>query len=82
MQKRFRVPQDYNEAIKWYRLAAEQGYSVAQSNLGFMYDNGFGTTQDYNEAVKWYRLAAEQGYSVAQFNLGVMYENGLGPPGL
>ena len=24
------VPQDYKEAVKWYRLAAEQGYAKAQ----------------------------------------------------
>ena len=55
------VPQDYKEAIKWYRLAAEQGNANAQYNLGLMYDNGEGVPQDYKEAVKWYRLAAEQG---------------------
>ena len=55
------VLQDYKEAVKWYRLAAEQGYAAAQYNLGLMYRNGDGVPQDYQEAVKWYRLAAEQG---------------------
>ena len=36
------VPQDYAEAVSWYRLAAEQGNATAQSNLGAMYDNGRG----------------------------------------
>ena len=31
------VPQDYKEAVKWYRLAAEQGVAAAQYNLGGMY---------------------------------------------
>ena len=57
------VPQDDAEAVKWYRLAAEQGYAEAQSNLGVMYNNGRGVPQDDAEAVKWYRLAAEQGYA-------------------
>jgi TPR repeat protein len=30
------VPEDDAEAIKWYRLAAEQGYARAQFNLGGM----------------------------------------------
>ena len=60
------VPQDYTEAVKWYRLAAKQGYASAQFNLGVMYDNGWGVPQDYNEAVKWYRLGAEQGDASAQ----------------
>ena len=68
------VPQDNAEAVKWYRLAAEQGDADAQFNLGRMYDNGEGVPQDYAEAVKWYRLAAEQGDADAQFNLGLMYE--------
>ena len=68
------VPQDYAEAVKWYRLAAEQGHAKAQYNLGLMYDNGEGVPQDYAEAVKWYRLAAEQGDAAAQTNLGCMYE--------
>ena len=31
------VPQDYAEAVRWYRLAAEQGNASAQFNLGSMY---------------------------------------------
>jgi len=72
------VLQDYKEAVKWYRLAAEQGYVDAQFNLGVVYDNGEGVPQDYAEAVKWYRLAAEQGSAKAQNNLGIMYEYGDG----
>ena len=55
------VPQDYAEAVKWYRKAADQGDAFAQYNLGVMYDNGEGVPQDQAEAVKWYRKAAEQG---------------------
>ena len=31
------VEQDYAEAVKWYRLAAEQGNADAQYNLGYAY---------------------------------------------
>ena len=44
------VPQDYAEAVKWYRLAADQGIPTAQNNLGFMYAKGEGVPQDYSEA--------------------------------
>ncbi|MCP4827986.1 MAG: sel1 repeat family protein, partial [Proteobacteria bacterium] len=44
------VSEDYAEAVKWYRLAADQGYADAQCNLGVMYDNGQGVPQDYAEA--------------------------------
>ena len=40
------VPQDYAEAVRWYRLAADQGHARAQFNLGFMYATGDGVPQD------------------------------------
>ena len=74
------VPQDYAEAVRWYRKAAEQGYAEAQNNLGLMYDMAQGVPQNYAEAVKWYRKAAEQGNDIGQYNLGFMYANGQGVP--
>jgi len=67
------VPQDYAEALKWFRLAAAQGNASAQTSLGVMYSQGNGVPQDYAEALKWYRLAAAQGYATAQYNLGIAY---------
>lgn len=72
------VPQNYIEAVKWYRLAALQGNALAQSHLGEIYDTGKGVPEDDAEAVKWYRLAAEQGSAFAQNNLGSMYYAGEG----
>ena len=71
---------DYKEAVKWYRLAADQGYAASQFNLGVLYKDGKGVPQDYAEAVKWYRLAADQGDAGAQNNLGVRYDKGVGVP--
>ena len=72
------VEQDYAEAVRLWRLAAEQGYALAQNNLGYAYYNGDGVKQDYAEAVRWYRLAAEQGDADAQNNLGIAYASGKG----
>jgi hypothetical protein len=74
------VPQDYSKAVKWYRLAADQGFADAHLNLGLMYAQGRGVVQGYTEAVKWYRLAADQEHASAQSNLGVMHANGAGVP--
>ena len=57
---------DYQTAIKHFRPLAERGHAKAQSNLGFMYENGYGVPQDYSTAVKWYSLVAEQGDADAQ----------------
>ena len=49
---------DYATALAGFRNYAEQGNTIAQSNLGFMYANGEGVPKDDAEAVRWYRLAA------------------------
>jgi TPR repeat protein len=72
------APQDYGEAVKWYRKAAEQDNAQGQSKLGGMYARGWGVPQDYVEGVKWYRRAADQGYAPAQNVLGHCYEFGHG----
>jgi hypothetical protein len=69
------LPQDYAEAARWFRLAAEQGNSWAQCNLGTLYAEGHGVPKAWREAVKWWRLAADQGHVTSQFNLGNWYSN-------
>jgi TPR repeat protein len=51
------IPQDSDEAVKWFRKAAKQGEVYAQYNLGWIYGTGTGVPQDYAEARKWYRRA-------------------------
>ncbi len=66
------------EAVKWFRLAAEQGNPDGQFSLGWCYKNGTGVSNDEREAVKWFRLAAEQGNPTGQICLGACYQNGTG----
>jgi TPR repeat protein len=72
------VPQDYEEAYRWSRLAAEHGYAKAQFGLGDLYFRGKGVHQNFAEAVRWTQKAADQGYAKAQAGLGYMYFNGVG----
>ena len=46
------MKQDYQEAVKWYRKVATQGFAMAQNNLGIMYNNGHGVKQDHIKAVE------------------------------
>jgi TPR repeat protein len=55
------VPQDYKEAMRWYRLAADQGNALAQFELGSMYDKGLGVPKDYIQAHMWFNLAGASG---------------------
>jgi TPR repeat protein len=72
------VEQDYAEAVRLLRLAADQGHARAQANLGAMFSNGQGVAQDYAEAARLYGLAADQGLAIAQVLLGFMFELGRG----
>ena len=54
------VPQDYAEAVRWFRLAADQGNARGQAGLGLMYAYGREVSQDYVAAHMWLNLAAAQ----------------------
>jgi len=75
------VARNFAEALRWYRLAADQGLADAQNRLGAMLAAGQGTAPDHNEAARWYRKAADQGHAAAQNNLGRCYERGEGVTG-
>ncbi|KAG0250291.1 hypothetical protein DFQ27_009475 [Actinomortierella ambigua] len=58
--------------------AAEKGDTIAQFNVGWMYETGQGVERSDVEAVKWYTKAASQGGPKTQYVLGYMYETGQG----
>jgi TPR repeat protein len=62
-------PQDYAEAMRWFRQAADAGNSWAMNNIGDLYHYGRGVPQDYAEAMRWYRKAADAGNSEAKYKL-------------
>ena len=66
------VPQDDKEAVRLYRLSAEQGDAQAQNSLGFMYDNGYGVTQDYVLAHMWFNLSGSNGDKDAVKNRNII----------
>ena len=74
------IPKNYEEALKWFRLSAEQGNIGAKTNLGWMHDYGYGVPQDRKEAIRLYRHSAELGNIYAQYNLGIINDNGEGVP--
>jgi TPR repeat protein len=72
------IKSDKSEAIKLYRLAADQRLASAQCRLGYCYDGGIGVTKDKREAARLYRLAADQGDVNALWNLAVSYKQSSG----
>ena len=55
---------------------AEQGYPLAECQVGYFYAQGLGVEQDLDRALLWTRRAAEHGDRDGQFNLGCFYEEG------
>ena len=66
------VPENDVEAVRWFRLAAEQGYARAQFRLGLMYGFGSGVPQNNIRAYVWYSVAAAQGLEVARSNRDII----------
>ena len=63
------VPQNYNEAMKWYHQAAEKGEAVAMNNIAIMYANGEGVTKDLVTAKSQLQKSADAGYEPARQSL-------------
>jgi uncharacterized protein len=66
--------------MRWFRLASDQGFHRARTNIGLLYKNGWGVQQDYAQALDWFRRAAGHDDPRAEFNIGLAYAKGLGVP--
>ena len=62
------------EAVKWYRLAAEQGNAPAQNNLGDAYFTGRGAIQDVVYSHMWFNISASLGNMGATEAIDVVAE--------
>jgi TPR repeat protein len=69
-------PKDLAEAVRWYRLSAEQGHAESQYDLGFMLLLGEGGPKNTEEGLMWLERAAEQGEDSAFRLLVDCYEEG------
>ena len=72
------VPQDDAEAVRWYRLAAAQGFAEAQFTLGLMYRDGRGVLQDSVIAHMWLIIASANG-DIGASNGRDRYESDMTP---
>ena len=70
------VKQDYDEAFKYYEMAAKQKDPIALNNLGSLYFNGIGTERDVKKALTLFESASALGNDNASLNLGFIYLTG------
>ena len=65
-----RADENEQQAVNYYKLAADQCYADAQKILGLYYVSGDGVDgEDLQQAVKYFQLAADQGGAECQQEL-------------
>ncbi len=60
--------QDFAEAARWFRRAADRGDGGSESMLGVMYYKGEGVARNLAESFKWFNHAAARGNAKAGEN--------------
>ena len=56
------LPSQHAEALRWFQLAATQGYPRALFSVGLMHELGHGMLADNAAAIHWYKRAAAAGH--------------------
>jgi TPR repeat protein len=64
-----RQQKDVQQVMDAIRVAAEQGNTFAQLQLGVCFHLGSGVERDSKQAMEWYQKAADQGNHTARFML-------------
>jgi TPR repeat protein len=72
------VKESYEQAMHWYKKAAENEDADAMFMIGVMYANGQGVAVDIDAAKYWWEKAAVKDHPKAMFFLGRIYETGDG----
>jgi TPR repeat protein len=65
-----------NEAVRLYRLSADEGFAGALNNLGDLYETGEGVPKSEKFAVYWYARATERGEPTAYLSLSTFLSEG------
>ncbi len=72
------VPQNFSQALNWYRSAADGGSADGYFAMGQMYEKGQGSPQDFNRAFEAYQAASDRDHMTARKRLAMMHAEGLG----
>ena len=74
--KAFLDAKRFDKALPLIRTAAAKSLPQAETDLAWMYSEGYGLPANPVEATRWYKSAAAHGEPAAQTVLGWMYYNG------
>ena len=67
------VPQNHEEAFKWFAEAAEAGNIAGIFQTGLCYHKGKGVEKDIEKAIEYYKKGMEHGNVQCAHNLGSIY---------
>lgn len=70
--------EQYDKCFAGHLELAENGYPLAECQVGYFYYRGLGVGKDLAQAFYWTHRAAEHGDRDGQYNLATLYENGEG----
>lgn len=70
--------QQYEKCFEGHMLLADQGYPLAECQVGYFYYDGLGVEKNLDKALLWTKRAAEHGDRDGQYNLAWFYEEGIG----
>lgn len=77
IEKYFNTRQ-YDKCFAGHMALAEQGYPLAECQVGYFYYDGLGVEKNLEKAVYWTRRAADHGDRDGQCNLAWFYEDAIG----
>lgn len=76
--EKYYLTEQYDKCFAGHLELAEQGYPLAECQVGYFYWEGQGVEKDITKAFYWTQRAAEHGDRDAQYNLAEMfYEAGV-----
>ena len=55
------VGKNFEQAVYWYKKAAEKGSAYAMFSIGHCCEYGQGVAKNLTQAVSWYKKSAENG---------------------
>ena len=67
----------YEQCFEGHLVLAQQGYPLAECQVGYFYLEGLGVEKNLEKALYWTQRAALHGDRDAQCNMAWIYEEGL-----
>lgn len=76
--EKFFETEQYEQCFEGHLELANQGYPLAECQVGYFYLEGLGVSKDVSKALYWTERAANHGDRDGQYNLAWFCEQGIG----